>query len=101
MKEQKLKINLQRNKTSICTKQGTKWRFVPSKEQNSNLYRVRNKFPTSPSHAATPSPSSVSSHGKAASSRPGIQAFQTSYTLRGVPYSWYANLSTGTYYFNL
>ena len=30
-----------------------------------------------------------------------IPAFQTSYTLRGVPYSWYANLSTGTYYFNL
>ncbi len=30
-----------------------------------------------------------------------IPAFQTTYTLRGVPYSWYANLSTGTYYFNL
>lgn len=30
-----------------------------------------------------------------------IPAFQTTYTLRGVPYSYYANLSTGTYYFNL
>lgn len=29
-----------------------------------------------------------------------IPAFQTSYTLRGVPYTFYANLSTGTYYFN-
>lgn len=30
-----------------------------------------------------------------------IPAFQTQYTLRGVPYSFYVNLSTGTYYFNL
>lgn len=30
-----------------------------------------------------------------------IPAFQTAYSLRGVSYSWYANLSTGTYYFNL
>lgn len=30
-----------------------------------------------------------------------IPAFETSYTLRGVPYTWYANISTGTYYFNL
>lgn len=29
-----------------------------------------------------------------------IPAFQTTYTLRGVPYTFYANLSTGTYYFN-
>ena len=29
-----------------------------------------------------------------------IPAFQTDYTLRGVPYSYYVNLSTGTYYFN-
>lgn len=29
-----------------------------------------------------------------------IPAFQTSYTLRGVPYTFYVNLSTGTYYFN-
>ncbi len=27
-------------------------------------------------------------------------AFQTTYTLRGVPYTFYVNLSTGTYYFN-
>lgn len=30
-----------------------------------------------------------------------IPAYQTSYTLRGVTYDWYVNLSTGTYYFNL
>lgn len=30
----------------------------------------------------------------------GIPAFQTEYTLRGVTYTYYANLSTGTYYFN-
>ena len=41
MKEQKLKINPQRNKTSICTKQGTKWRFVPSKEQISDFTLAR------------------------------------------------------------
>lgn len=29
-----------------------------------------------------------------------IPAFQTTYTLRGVTYSFYVNLSTGTYYFN-
>ncbi len=29
-----------------------------------------------------------------------VPAFQTDYTLRGVPYSFYVNLSTGTYYFN-
>ncbi|MBO5445749.1 MAG: hypothetical protein J5995_10475 [Muribaculaceae bacterium] len=30
----------------------------------------------------------------------GIPAFQTDYTLRGVTYDYYVNLSTGTYYFN-
>ncbi len=30
-----------------------------------------------------------------------VPAFQTQYTLRGVTYSYYVNLSTGTYYFNL
>lgn len=29
-----------------------------------------------------------------------IPAYQTDYTLRGVSYKYYANLSTGTYYFN-
>lgn len=31
----------------------------------------------------------------------GTPAFSTSYYLRGVTYNYYANLSTGTYYFNL
>lgn len=30
-----------------------------------------------------------------------ISAYQTQYSLRGVTYDWYVNLSTGTYYFNL
>ena len=30
-----------------------------------------------------------------------IPAYQTEYTLRGVTYDRYVNLSTGTYYFNL
>lgn len=30
-----------------------------------------------------------------------LSAFQTQYTLRGVTYDYYVNLSTGTYYFNL
>lgn len=30
-----------------------------------------------------------------------IPAFQTTYNLRGVNYSFYVNLSTGTYYFNM
>lgn len=30
-----------------------------------------------------------------------MSAYQTQYTLRGVAYDYYVNLSTGTYYFNL
>lgn len=30
----------------------------------------------------------------------GIPAYQTEYQLRGITYTYYANLSTGTYYFN-